>query len=566
VIKSRLGFLGFGVIAATLAISYTNCSNVKLNLIPPIVEASVAQANLCLKPPISETAKHKIMFIVDKSGSNSTTDPQGLRRNGNIQAFFNQHQNEQFTEWSLIEFGINTNQALALITDGNQASARFGTATEMQTAINTMSNAADSGCTPYIAALTLAQSAIRNDQARDSSSAKTYSLFFLSDGLPTDLVSGGCSNDPQPVTNSPTDPYIIAVKNVLNTAPESLHFHTAYYSPPAEFKPNVGAGLEYMATVGNGKYISLEGNDKLDFGNVVTGVRSEAWMIKRFVVYNMNSAFCMDGSIDRDSDTDGLCDKDEISINKQYASRLNGKTFNPLNRNSIDANYSDLFAFKFLVLPLGVGLPTCINRRPSPSFDILNSCEKQALSDSQANGPTVEWTNRMKARSGSGADTTNPDTDGDGFIDIIEFFQFGVKSTPVNYTNLFERYINGVTGETLMAEHRHFMRPEIWDKASNYDLKVRSMGYDYEGQNCYDVHADNLPTYNTLEVSSSIQMSDIPELTHAANENKVLIYYIATQEKDPNGLGYIHYQYQSVFKGQPFQIDFKKFKEYAVPK
>ena len=69
----------------TLAIVYTvtllfqNCSDVRLNRInpPAIVQASKGQ--LCLKTPTLPRF-NKMLFVIDKSGSNDRNDPDGVRR------------------------------------------------------------------------------------------------------------------------------------------------------------------------------------------------------------------------------------------------------------------------------------------------------------------------------------------------------------------------------------------------------------------------------------------------------------------------------------------------------
>ncbi len=58
------------------------------------------------------------------------------------------------------------------------------------------------------------------------------------------------------------------------------------------------------------------------------------WSLKEFLVYNINAGFCFDGKVDVDSDADGICDRDEMTMNNLYAEELKqeGKSFDPTNR------------------------------------------------------------------------------------------------------------------------------------------------------------------------------------------------------------------------------------------
>ncbi|MCB0385016.1 MAG: hypothetical protein KDD43_06460, partial [Bdellovibrionales bacterium] len=215
--------------------------------------------------------------------------------------------------------------------------------------------------------------------------------------------------------------------------------------------------------------------------------------------------------------------------------------------------------------PTGDGLKSCADLEEDQDHDLLNSCEERMLFDNQANGPTPQWTEQMRESGGGTANPRNPDTDGDGFIDSIEYFSFGIKSNPVNYNNIFDRFAGGITAETLMAEHRHPMRPtEIG--ADTTDFRVTFTGINTKGENCYSVDLRHLPLYKTQGVGLT-RVSGIPELAHNDDESVILIYYLITQERNPNGRGYYFYSYKKLHNQQGWSngLQFDNFNAYKVP-
>ena len=68
------------------------------------------------------------------------------------------------------------------------------------------------------------------------------------------------------------------------------------------------------------------------------------------------------------------------------------------------------------------------------------------------------------------------------------------------------------------------------------------------------------------------QVSNNDKLVHAAGENIVLVYYLQTPEKDPNGKGVLRYSYQKLkFKdavvgnGAGLQFAEPNFQTYKIP-
>ncbi len=555
--------------------SFQNCSDVHLKR--PVEQAIIQSSKdeLCVAPPEGTPRYSKVIFVVDKSGSNQNTDPTNIRRADNIQAFVNSKRGDPFYKWSYIVFGLSSSDAQAYINKDNNVKAPvFGTPADMDTAIARHRATRDNGCTPYLAGLDLAQTAIKDDIEAFPDEDSVYNIFFISDGFPTDsgATRGGCGGA-RPVRASPEDPYIKKVVDLVALLPDRIFVNTAYYTPAASEaarSPDQRAaaeGLAYMATAGKGLFTDFLNNDKISFNEVKTGTRPERWMIKRMMTYNLNSAFCSDATIDADSDADGICDKDEQLYNNVFAAKLPpGLKFDPQNRNSIDNTYSD--AFSFNIISSNNTIEPCTLPNDDKDMDMLNQCEERMLSDSQANGPTPQWTDQLKTLYGGAASPKNPDSDGDGFMDSLEFFVFGVNSAPVNYLNLQDRYSGGITGETILAEHRHPRDPTRFD-SDNYDANLIHTGINSDGQNCYRFNQTQLALYPTQPVTPP-QVSGYEYLAHETDENIVLVYYIVVRERDPNGKGVMLYSFQR-FRWQDASFNAgislsKGFEQYTVPK
>ncbi|MEO0334894.1 MAG: VWA domain-containing protein [Pseudomonadota bacterium] len=531
-----------------------------------------SSGEICVRPPEDRLKVSKVLFIVDKSGSKLNgggvagegNDPDDVRRADNIQSFLDRNRGTPFQEYGYIAFGVDTNRAEAYINDGDLGSPIFSDEEALQDAIDLHRAEPDDGCTPYLTALSLAELAIENDIDSNPNEDATYNIFFLSDGFPNDANAAQNCGSTTAVTDEPTDPYLRAVQDIVDIAPDRIFLSTAYYATPENDPGRAAArGLSYMAQAGQGTFTDLLDSDVLEFNQIRTGQTPEAWMIKQMSAVNLNAAFCMNGTLGADSDSDGLCDRDEVEINQTFASRFEGlERFDPRNRNSLGSDYSDYFYYKFEILPTGEGLLTCNIQEADQDFDFLNTCEENVLTDVSANGPTPQWTEAMQRT----ASSVNPDSDGDGFLDSFEYFQFGIKSVAVDYTNLFDRYSAGISGATLLAERRHPMRPN-YRAPDATNLKVKFDGINSQGQNCYDVKLEKVALFPTQAVESA-NVSGLSALTHGKDENVIMLYYIAVPERDPNGTGYLFYKFKKVKSLADIEpsFPFTNYNAYKVPR
>ena len=166
-----------------------------------------------------------------------------------------------------------------------------------------------------------------------------------------------------------------------------------------------------MSISGGGKFINFESNQNWDMNDMLVTPKVVPWSLKEFLVYNLNAGFCLDGRVDVDSDIDGMCDRDEVEMNRIYADELEaeGKSFDPANRFSFGDGYGDFF--HWLRFRYGANLASCTDRSDEDS-DLLTACEESEIYREDEDGKYLT------------SDPKNFDTDKDGIIDGIETFLY----------------------------------------------------------------------------------------------------------------------------------------------
>ena len=499
-----------------------------------VVEFS-SVSTFCTFPPKEVGLYTKIMFVVDQSGSNGTTDGSKQRRTDAMQDLYNKYSGNRYVEWGLISF--QDSGATAFISD-----PYFQPASAVPAALSRFSSTTDMGGTPYKSAIFEVTAAITEDLENSTEETEAnYEIIFLSDGVPTDY--GTPINDQQIFDD---------IKRLIELAEGRIHFSTVYYNVSSNADPAAAMRLEQMAEVGAGKFLDASNGGSIDLdGLIVGGVSKEPYMIKDFFVYNLNSALCEDGLLGSDTDIDGLCDRDEENYNSRYRTLIDAKfgtpakNFDKNNRYSFGGMYSDFIMLKHI---LGEGLPTCdtADAEKDSDADLLNDCEERFLVNRNPQGPTQAWTTEMLSKP-KHASATNFDSDGDGIIDSLEFFFFKEKSLALDYNSIF-RKIFGTYYYDMMKDHISKLKPE---SSSPYKIDVRQIERNDNGENCYTFDQQNLPMY---QVGTSVfsQTKNL-DLVHGSDENVVMVYYIMVPENDPQGKGIMRYSYQKIKfdKGAP---------------
>ncbi len=515
---------------------FNACSDV--NLSAPEVELASTRSigGFCISPPDETQRFTKFLFVMDKSGSNDTTDPGANKRAGNFEQFYNDNKDNDFFKWGMIDFHQGQSEAFIINPYFTQDEPTVRNAVNLLRAI-------DVGSTPYRSALSLTLEAIQSDMIEFPEEDSIYQVFFISDGGPTDTKSVSELRN--------------RVRDIINLQPGRVFLSTAYYGPNNSTNINY---LRQMADEGRGAFINFENSDELDFNDLIVQPEKEPWQLKRMMTFNTNAGFCLDGSVDTDSDADGLCDKDEIATNEKYADFIANNNLQPLDpakhfsQTGELSGYKDYFIWRHLVF--GEILQPCEDRTDE-DFDLLTPCEEAYLQNDRPRGTEF-----------FSGDQRNPDTDLDGFLDGIEILTFKDKGSANDDQNITTSF-DGEEEDagTQMLEHRN---PLFFDPQQiRYDMRVRPDGINLEGQNCYTFQQNILPTYPTLEVLAE---DTLPGLEHGAGGNIVYLYYIQTPQSDKDGPGVLKYSFQELINDGRrddfifgLQVNDDVFGTYVVP-
>lgn len=510
-------------VAAAVVIGFQNCDQSRLALMTELASAK-SDGEICAIEPTIQASYTKILFIVDKSGSNVNpgTDPNGMYRVGTISAFYDLHKTNQFTKWGLVSFQ-GAGATPEILDETGLAGGFSNDVNVVSAAVQTLA-ANNNGGTPYQAAIAAAASTITNDVARNPTERSKYVVVFISDGEPSPAV---------------TDP--ILQTDVTNlVALGDLTFHTVYYGP---VNAAASSRLLRMANWGRGKFLDTNVSGRIPLDSLIGFNTGEPWLIKNFTVTNLNASPCDDGTIDADSDADGLCDKDETRYNAEFQAdpqkmtRMEGKRFDPLNRNSFDPYLSDAIYYKYIVFSENLPRDCTAADLVDDDRDLANKCEERYLYSTSPTGPTQDWTEEMQ----NDGDPYNFDSDGDGYLDFFEFIMTRNKSAAMDRTNVNQLYL-GQRLDTIFNKHLNWRNPF---GSVAYDGAFQFRRVNEKGQNCYSYNQTVLPLYKTRAAAAS-QVSGNPNFVHAADENVVMISFIQVPERDPNGAGELRYMFQKI--------------------
>ena len=528
------------VFALLLAMS---CSDVRLvKKEEPKVNVK-SKGHFCIEDPKEVKRFMKFLFVIDKSGSNSGTDPGGKKRADNVDAFVQENEDKDFYRYGMIIFE-GYRGAEAYIHEGDEKMPTFtDDPNEVYEATERIRDEGEGGSTPYKAALQAARLAIKSDMDRYPEEESNYMVFFLSDGVPTDTNGDGELKD--------------LVKDIVDLG-SNVHVSTAFYGDSGN------SAVERLRKMGEdwgeGKFINFEKSEKWDFNELIVKPTYEPWQMKNFLVYNLNAGYCEDGRVDTDSDGDGMCDRDELRYDGSVSK---GKTFHfdPANRFSNGGAFGDYFHWRELrygeTIP---GKEEC-DDRSDEDHDYLTACEELYIENDRPSDNVPRH-----------GDKLNPDTDRDGLLDGLETFVYFTRSLAyaMDSFNLLRTNLDGEEQADLqIAEHRS---PLIKDAgAVAYDTKLDKTNE--VNKDCYNFTQGILPLYPTLEVK---EKNTLPGLGHKAGENAVLVYYIQTPQNDPQGDGILMYSVQrllndpanGVFLGTNagLKVQDGVFKSYKTPK
>ncbi len=518
------------------ALWLSGCLNVSLTPESPEALSITSEDSFCIVDPVEIEGDTKVMFVVDVSGSNASTDPYGLKRADNIDNFVDGLSQQEGYQYGIILFD---DSPVALINEEGDSNRAIFTKdlNEVKSASDEIRQNPYRGNTNYKPALNMVKQAIEDDVLKYPNESSGYVIFFISDGEPQD------GN-----TNS-------QVSSLINTKGRPIYLSSAYYGRGSE---DAIQRLEDMASAGRGHFVNFEDDESWDFDQLIVTGDVIPWSLKEFLVYNLNAGFCLDGKIDVDSDVDGMCDRDEIAMNNLYAEELSqeGKSFDPANRFSFGDGYGDFFHWLRFRYP-GKSLTPC-HDRSDQDFDLLTKCEEDELEN--------------RSSKDSRMTKGNPevfDTDRDGILDGVEtFVYFASQSTgrTTRYTAALdsENLKDNPDGEeSVLVQIKDHRNP--WFKDSDviaYDTSLTPI--DDLSRECYVFEQTVLPMYETLTVKAGHTLAG---LEHEAKENAVLVYYIQVLQPDPGNIGILKYSVQKLGR-DPFiglKVGGETFRQYTPP-
>ena len=257
--------------------------------------------------------------------------------------------------------------------------------------------------------------------------------------------------------------------------------------------------LKSISSSGNGHYVDLNESSDWNFK------WNKPWTVKNFFIYNMNASECLDGTTRLDSDQDGLCDIDELSM----------EGFDPHNRFSFNNGYSD--AFQFLSFHKRNILPNCQDNTDL-DHDLLTSCEEEYINSIESSLAPLQ--------------TNNPDSDGDGVIDGVEAILFLTTDLlAARNPNNIPQYSNDTTNvKTQLAA----IKPE------NEQLKYKTefIPIQEENSSCHALKQEEMPLYS-LFVNEN---DTFGQISTDDDENVILVYFLREQQNSKNRIYQFKYE------------------------
>lgn len=507
--------LSLGILIGLFTVS---CSDVNLSPLKPDTANAVSKGTFCTLDPEEKITYTNYLFITDFSGSNSSdgTDPKKVRVQKAVE-FYNERKSMPFMRWGSIGFDSDaygmiyeTNKNEPIFTD-NEALIDAG--------IKRMQSKSHSGSTNYAETIDMATAAIEKDMLQNKRD-DNYVVFFLTDGKPT-------------AGDDTTAGLVSRVQRLVGLKTGKVYFSSVYYGGKGD-----STQLKAMAEAGNGKFLEINKADSLNFADLLPpGAQKEAWILKNdaFFVYNLNSAICerTGNTFAADSDADGVCDLDEIFYGLDPVRRSTPQR----NKDGVLVNtgYSDYF--HLAQIQGKTTLPICNDPKKLQDVDndLLNECEEAVIINQTPVG--TEYKDFVWTR----GNPRDPDTDNDGIIDGLDAIIFR-KHFGWALDNRVDKDWDGegISAFRQVQQHRNPLEADLGEKG--YDVKLTPLGIE-NGRSCFDYSQSTLPLYDVMDVKDS----DVhPKARRGSAMNTVIVYYMQTKFKDPNGKGIYMHSFQNL--------------------
>ena len=172
-----------------------------------------------------------IIYVVDVSGSNKTSDPNKEVRAGSLSRFYNSYSSKTNFSWNAISFAGSSAKVRLAEGDG-QTFSDF---------LNWFDGFNDTGGTPYVLALDKTTELVNADPTPTATGK--YVVVFISDGKPDPAVEDDVLQE--------------EVLEIVATLPGRVSFNTVYYGPE---NSDASDRLKMMAQVGGGNFLDTNKN------------------------------------------------------------------------------------------------------------------------------------------------------------------------------------------------------------------------------------------------------------------------------------------------------------------
>lgn len=247
----------FGVIFGLFLISFQNCSKAHFVADPNVSSLNSTNGgddSTCRPNTMTSNKIIKVLFVVDTSGSNAGANGTDLNkrwRSETITDFINQYSGKTNFHYGLITFQGSSAKGHILV---NGTAGFSNDMTVVQSGYDSFMNTADSGSTPYKAALLMAKNTISADLAANPAQKASYVMLMISDGQAKDYSS--------------PDQVIPDAKAIVAVAPEQVALNSVYYYSSA-FDDSQTTYLRNISTVGKGSFIVANSNQVLSVNDVI---------------------------------------------------------------------------------------------------------------------------------------------------------------------------------------------------------------------------------------------------------------------------------------------------------
>lgn len=295
-------------------------------------DPAYVEVNFCTQKAELVKTRIKYIFVLDKSRSNREnypldadgepiypivadpslgTDPAGDRRYPPLIQFLNNSPlNDEYRYYSLINFSNDGRRVQGFTQDR----AAFQTVVQSE-----LDNLTDEGATNYIDALEEVRALIDGDitaaKAASDPISSTYLVIFVSDGFPIMSID---RLRPDLIQVQSSDQILQDVRNIVllqQAEPkyvDSINFFTGYYYVNGNEDPDARALLKDMAEkAGNGVAYEFGTGEVVDFSIFTVPPKLLKYNLSEILVSNVSTAWATDGTLQADSDMDGLADDDE---------------------------------------------------------------------------------------------------------------------------------------------------------------------------------------------------------------------------------------------------------------